>query len=129
MTRAAKTWVGIALPVIIALSLLIRHRIVHRPAQSDLQGKYRDTRIQIGQQLTRLRREFGTKQLQHAQNTTLEIRKLWNDRDMLYYIINGKKGTFKSDSLVKLEQLIDRPAPFMNVLKEIERIEQINDTD
>jgi hypothetical protein len=48
---------------------------------------------------------------------------------MLYYVINGKKGAFQSDSLRKLERLIDRPAPLMNVLKEIERIEQINDTD
>lgn len=129
MTRAAKIWVGIALPVIIALSVLIRHRIAHRPAQSDLRGKYRDTRIQIGQQLTRLRREFGTKQMQHAQNTTLEIRKLWDDRDMLFAIINGQVSPFQSDSLIKLERLIDHTAPLTTVLKEIERIEQINDTD
>ncbi|MGX5857451.1 hypothetical protein ACWKW6_27595 [Dyadobacter jiangsuensis] len=129
MTRAAKTWVGIALPVIIGLLLLIRHRIADVPARTDLHRKYHTTRMQIGQQLMKLRREFGTKQMHHAQNTTLEIRKLWNDRDMLYYVINGKKGAFQSDSLRKLERLIDRPAPLMNVLKEIERIEQINDTD
>lgn len=129
MTRTAKIWVGIALPVVIALSLLIRHRIADVPAQSDLHEKYQGTRIQIGQQLTRLRRELGTKQIHHSQNTTLEIRKLWSDRDMLYYIINGKKSLFQSDSLIKLERLIDHTAPLTIVFKEIERVEQINDTD
>lgn len=129
MTRTVKIWVGIALPVIIALSILIRHRIAHRPAQSDLHEKYRCARIQIGQQLTRLRREFGTKQMHVSQNTTLEIRKLWDDRDMLYGAINGRKSPFQSDSLIILERLIDHDAPLTTVLKEIERIEQINDTD
>ncbi len=129
MTRIAKIWVGIALPVIIALSLLIRQRIADMPAQSDLHGKYRTTRMQIGQQLMRLRREFETKQMHYAQNTTLEIRKQWNDRDVLYYVINGKKSPFQADSLIKLERLIDHHAPLTTVLKEIERIEQINDTD
>lgn len=129
MTRTVQKWVGIALPFIIALSLIIRHRLGHMPAQSDLHRKYHHTRLQIGQQLGNIRREFGTKQMHQSQNTALEIRKLWDDRDLLYYLIKGRKKPFQSDSLIKLERLIDHHAPLTTVLKEIERIEQINDTD
>lgn len=85
--------------------------------------------MQIGWQLMKLRHEFGTKQINVAQNTTLEIRMLWDDRDVLYNALNGRKSRFQSDSLIKLKRLIDRHAPLTTVLREIERIEKINDTD
>ncbi|MBO9612983.1 MAG: hypothetical protein J7619_09825 [Dyadobacter sp.] len=128
MTRTTKKWVGIALPFIIVLFLLIRQRLAHTPLRSDLHRKYQSTRIQISRQLMNLRHEFGTKQMHYSQNTSLEIRRLWDERDMLYHSINGKKDIFQSDSLARLEQLIDSRAPLTTVLREIGRIEKINDT-
>ncbi len=67
--------------------------------------------------------------MHYSQNTVLELRRLWDHRDLLYHAINGYKSPFPADSLIKLEQLIDRRAPLTTVLKEIERIEKVNDTD
>jgi hypothetical protein len=129
MTRTAKKWVGIALPIIVVLSMLIRYRLGNTPAQNDLQANYHRTRMHIGRQLMNLRHELGTKQINVSQNTALEIRMLWDDRDVLYSALNGRKSRFQSDSLIKLERLIDRRASLTTVLREIERIERINDTD
>lgn len=85
--------------------------------------------MQIGWQLVTLRHEYGTRQMHISQNTVLEIRRLWWDRDVLFYVLRQQKSTFPADSLVRLERLVDRHAPLTTVLREIQRIEQINDTD
>lgn len=76
-----------------------------------------------------LRHEYGTQQMPVSQNSILEIRKLWDDRDVLFHVLRLRKSAFTADSLTKLEQLIDRRAPLTTVLKEIQRIEKINETD
>lgn len=85
--------------------------------------------MQIGWQLMHLRHEYGTRQMHISQNTALEIRRLWDDRDVLFQVLKHRKTPFPADSLIKLEQLIDRRAPLTTVLREIERIEKIIETD
>lgn len=59
----------------------------------------------------------------------LEVKSLWEDRDVLFHVLKHRKTAFSADSLNKLERLIDRQTQLATVLREIERIEKINDTD
>ncbi|HWV33789.1 MAG TPA: hypothetical protein VN038_29240 [Dyadobacter sp.] len=129
MTRTTKKWVGIAVSIAIVLLFLFQRDREDSRMRRAWEHKYRHTRMQIGWHLTNLRHEYGTQQLHISQNTALGIRRLWDDRDVLLYVLRHQKSAFQADSLVKLEQLIDHHAPLTTVLKEIERIEQINDTD
>lgn len=128
MTRASRKWVGIALPIII-LFICLYQRVGDKCVQGVWNQKYHRTRMQIGWQLVNLRHEYSTQKIDISQNTVLEIRRLWNDRDVLLHVLRNKKSTFQADSLTKLEYLIDHQAPLTTVLREIERIEQINETD
>lgn len=124
-----KIWAGIALSAAIVLLFLKQRHTDDARMQSVWQHKYHHIRMQIGWQLVTLRHEYGTRQIHISQNTVLEIRRLWWDRDVLFYVLRQQKSTFPADSLVRLEQLVDRHAPLTTVLREIQRIEQINDTD
>ena len=128
MTRTMKVWAGIALSAAILLLFLTRRHAEDSRMQSMWEQKYHRTRMQIGWQLITLRHEYGTRQVNVSQNTMLEIRRLWEDRDVLRYVLRGQKSAFQSDSLARLEQLIDSRAPLTTVLREIGRIEKINDT-
>lgn len=129
MTRTTKKWVGIALPIVIVMLFLFQQDNEDARMRIVWQQKYHRTRMQISWYLINLRHEFGTKQIHISQNTVLEIRMLWDDRDVLYHALKGRKSPFPADCLTKLEQLIDRRAPLTIVLGEIERIEKINETD
>lgn len=85
--------------------------------------------MQIGWHLMNLRHEYSTQRMDISQNTLLEIRRLWDDRDLLLHVLHNQKSAFQADSLAKLEYLIDHQAPLITVLREIERIEKINETD
>lgn len=129
MTRTIKKWVGIALSIAIVLLFLFQRDREDSRMRRAWEEKYRRTRMQIGWHLMNLRHEYGTQQMHISQNTALEIRKLWDDRDVLLHMLRHRKSAFPADSLSKLERLIDRRAPLTAVLKEIERIERINDKD
>lgn len=129
MTRTVKIWGGITLSSAIVLLFLAQRNREDARMQSMWQQNYHRTRMQIGWQLIHLRHEYGTQQIPVSQNTMLEIRRLWDDRDVLFHVLRHRKSPFKSDSLIKLEQLIDRRAPLTSVLREIERIEKVNETD
>ncbi len=122
-------WAGVALSIIIVLLFLVQRRAEDTRMQTVWQEKYRRTRMQIGLHLMHLRHEYGTSQMHVSQNTALDIRELWNDRDVLFQVINKRMSPFSADSLATLEQLIDRHAPLTTVLKEIERIERMNETN
>jgi hypothetical protein len=129
MTRTVKIWTGIALSAAIVLLFLIQRNAEDKRMQSMWQRKYDRIRMQIGWQLMHLRHDYGTRQMHISQNTALEIRRLWDDRDVLFHVLRHQKSPFPADSLIKLEQLIDRRAPLTTMLREIERIEKINETD
>ena len=129
MTRTTKKWVGIALSIVIVLLFLFQRDNEDTRMRSVWQQKYQRTKMQIGWQLTHLRHEYGTQQIRVSQNTKLEIRRLWDDRDLLSHLLGHRKNPFQSDSLIRLEQLIDRRAPLTTVLREIDRIEKINETN
>lgn len=129
MTRTVKKWVGIALPIAIILVFLFQRNRADSRMRGAWERHYRRTRMQIGWQLTNLRHEYGTRQLHISRNTVLEIRRLWDDRDVLSHLLQHPKSTFQADSLIKLEYLIDHHASLTAVLREIERIEKINETD
>lgn len=129
MTRTAKQWAGIALSVTIILIFLFQRNGEDSRMQDVWKHKYRRTRMQIGWQLMHLRHEYASRQLHISQNTALEVRRLWYDRDVLLHVLRHRRNAFPADSLIQLENLIDRRAPLITVLREIERIERINETD
>ena len=129
MIRASKKWVGIALPIVILFICLYQRVGKEKCVRGVWNQKYRRTRMQIGWQLINLRHEYSTQRMDISQNTLLEIRRLWDDRDLLLHVLHNQKSAFQADSLVKLEYLIDHRAPLATVLREIERIEKINETD
>jgi hypothetical protein len=129
MTRTVKTWAGITLSAAIILVFLAQRNAENARMRSIWQQKYRRTRMQIGWQLMHLRHVYGKQQMPVSKNPISEIRKLWDDRDVLFHLLRHRESAFPADSLIKLEELIDRRAPLTTVLKEIERIEQINETD
>ncbi len=129
MTRTAKKWAGIALSgVIVALFLFIQ-QAEDRRLQGEWNQKYRRTQMQIGWQLINLRHEYSTQQIQVFQNTVLEIKELWYSRDVLFQVLHHQQSHFQADSLIKLEQLIDRRAPVRAIFQEIQRIEKINENN
>lgn len=129
MTRTVKKWVGIALPIAIILVFLFQRNRADSRMRGAWERHYRRTQMQIGWQLMSLRHEYGTQQLHISRKTALKIRRLWDDRDVLSHLLRYPKSTFPADSLTKLEYLIDHHASLTTILKEIERIEKINETN
>lgn len=129
MTRTAKKWAGIALSIAIIMLFLFQRSGDDARMQRVWHLKYDRTRKQISWQLMHLRHGYSAQQTHISQNTVLEIRRLWDDRDVLFNVLQHRKSLFPADSLIKLEQLIDRRATLTTVLREIERIEKINETD
>lgn len=128
MTRTAKKWAGIAMVCIIIAPLLFQRQNDDRRMQGAWSQKYRRTRMQISWQLMNLRHEYSIRQLDVSQNTVLEIKELWHGRDVLFQVLHHRESPFQADSLIKLERMIDSRKPLMTVLREIERIEKINET-
>ncbi|WP_342087386.1 hypothetical protein [Dyadobacter sp. OTU695] len=129
MTRTSKKWAGIALSITIIMLFLCQRSGDDARMRTVWQLKYDRTRKQISWQLMHLRHGYGTQQMHISKNTALEIRRFWDDRDVLFHVLQHRESPFPADSLIKLEQLIDRRAPLTTLLREIERIEKINETD
>lgn len=129
MKRTIKKWAGIALPTAIILLLLVQRDREDARMKNVWQQKYRRIRMQIGWKLISLRHDYGARQSEIPKNTALEIRELWDERDVLFYVLYHRKNTFPADSLTKLQRLIDRHAPLTTVFREIERIEKINENN
>jgi hypothetical protein len=129
MTRTVKTWAGIAVSAIIVLLFLIQRNLETAHVATVREQKYYQTRLKISWQLMNLRHEYSTQQIHVSQNTVLEIKELWHNRDLLFYVLHHRKSRFQADSLINLERLIDKRTALTTVLREIQRIEQINETN
>lgn len=129
MKLTAKHWAGIATSVILILLFLIQHPIGNEPMTKTSQMKYYRVRIKITWQLMNLRQECAAQKVDVAQNMVLEIRQLWDDRDMLYYALHKRPSPFPSDSLLMLEHLIDQQVPLKAVFREIDRVAKVNETN
>nr|WP_295932489.1 hypothetical protein [uncultured Dyadobacter sp.] len=92
------------------------------------QIKYNRVRIRITWQLMNLRQECAAQKVDVAQNTVLEIRQLWDDRDLLYRALHNRPSPFPSDSLLMLEHLVDQQVPLKAVIREIDRVANVNET-
>lgn len=127
MNRILKIWAGIVLSACIVLLLLTQRHADNERMLPVWEQKYQRTRMRIGLHLTNLRHEYAGQRIAYAQNTALEIRALWEERDVLFHVLRKQKSRFPSDSLRRLETLIDRRAALTTVLAEIDRIERVND--
>lgn len=129
MKLSAKFWAGVALSLIIVFAFVIQRNAENEQMEGVWRQKYQRVKMQISWHLVNLRHQHGTRQTDVAQNTILEIRQLWYDRDVLFHVLHRRRSLFSADSLIPLERLIDRRASPHMVSHEIRRVEQMNETD
>src|ERR1700754_1654958 len=103
MKRSAKQWAGIAVSILIILLFLSQRDADHERMAGLWEKKYQHHRVLISWQLMNLRHEYGTRQMDMSQNTVLEIKALWDERDVLFHLLRKRKNPFPADSLLKLE--------------------------
>lgn len=128
MKLKMKHWAGMAVSATLTLFFLIQHNSGNEHMTKVSQIKYHRVRIRITRQLMNLRRECAAQKVDVAQNTVLEIRQLWGDRDLLYYALHNRPSPFPSDSLLMLEHLVDQQVPLKAVIREIDRVANVNET-
>lgn len=120
-----KTW--ITLSIIAILLCCIAKRLPNCDAEHTLDSRYFEVRNQISKHIILLRHQCANGQIDLAQNTLLEIKELWLLRDLLARTSKRQQLRFPADSIITLENLIDRQASYNALRTEIDRLEQFNE--